>query len=57
MGLLKIKAIHYVSQKAKSKTQRRTALLIKMPEGTLVSQYLNFAFVFFVWKCIVIFDE
>lgn len=33
-------------KKQKSKTQRRTALLIKMPEGTLVSQYLSFAFVF-----------
>lgn len=48
MGLLKIKAIHYVSQKAKSKTQRRTALLIKTPQGTLVSQYLSFVFVFYL---------
>ncbi len=37
MALLKIKAIYYVSQKAKrlKKTQRKTALLIKMPQGTV----------------------
>ncbi len=57
MALLKIKAIYYVSQKAKrlKKTQRKTALLIKMPQGTVFPIFE--AFFFFAWECIVIFDK
>ncbi len=56
MALLKIKAIYYVSQKAKrlKKTQRKTALLIKMPQGTV---FPIFEALFFSWECIVIFDK